>query len=377
MGALGPLGASVLDLELLWGLELALELAGLQLGTGPELVPDPALAPDLGLERRLERSRGLAIHLPLFLALALELMLVPSASSFGVRADAGTSSRSGAGTGDPRPRTSGPGPVPAQVARLELLLEPVLWPARPLSLALRSRCGAGSGSRAVLPQFPAVSRVGLRRPSSRGRACCQEEPTGLGHEEPLQKRTVRREEGTDRPPRRGAPQAALVQVAIVHIGGDAGDPLLSPGWKQSCNADLWLQTPDTERLWVRVAGRALVAAEDEGLLEADGARNHRGRRRALGAVGRARPADDRTLQCTPGWAPAPGPRRPRGCGLGNTAPGGAVGWKGRSHLLPQAVQGRHRPGAGPGPGVCSLQTPMFGGRCPVSESPSASRAPWE
>lgn len=136
MGALGPLGASVLDLELLWGLELALELAGLQLGTGPELVPDPALAPDLGLERRLERSRGLAIHLPLFLALALELMLVPSASSFGVRADAGTSSRSGAGTGHPRPRTSGPGPVPAQVAMLELLLEPVLWPARPLSLAL-------------------------------------------------------------------------------------------------------------------------------------------------------------------------------------------------------------------------------------------------
>ena len=47
-----------MDLELLWGLELALELAGLQLGTGPELVPDPALAPNLGLERRLERSRA-------------------------------------------------------------------------------------------------------------------------------------------------------------------------------------------------------------------------------------------------------------------------------------------------------------------------------
>lgn len=54
-----------------------------------------------------------------------------------------------------------------------------------------------------------------------------------------------------------------MHVTVVHIRGDADDPLLSPGWRQSCNEGLWLQTPET--VFVGAPGRrGSGAGEEEG-----------------------------------------------------------------------------------------------------------------
>lgn len=43
---------------------------------------------------------------------------------------------------------------------------------------------------------------------------------------------------------------ALVPVATVHVQADVGDAVLPTCWMESRSEDLWLQTPETESLWV-------------------------------------------------------------------------------------------------------------------------------